>query len=115
MGLTSVLLYGFVDLAGLSVAAGSLLAAEVATILRFWINEYWVFTTRKPTWIKLGQFHVANAGATAVWWVATNLLDRLGLHHLLAAILAVGCSTGLSLGVNFLWIWRKPGSVVTKS
>lgn len=107
MGVTSLFLFWAVDIAGLSVAVGSLVAAEMATLLRYWVNEYWVFRTRSPSWLKLGQFHVANASATAIWWIATNLLDRLGLHHLLAAILAVGLSTGISLVCNFRWIWRR--------
>jgi putative flippase GtrA len=114
MGITSFILYLSVDIGGLSVAVGSVVAAEVATLLRFWVNEFWVFRSRSPSWMKLGQFHIANAGATAVWWVATNLLDRAGLNHLLASILAVGFSTGISMGVNFLWIWRKQPEPATK-
>lgn len=112
MGITSLFLYLAVDVGGLNVAIGSLVAAEGATLLRFWVNEYWVFRTRRPSWMKLGQFHLANASATAIWWLATNALDRFGMNHLLAATLSVAFSTGLSMGSNFLWIWRKPASAL---
>ena len=58
------------------------------------------------SWRRLGTYHIANAGASAVWWISTNLLNHMGVHHILAAILAVGFSTGVSMASNFLWVWR---------
>lgn len=106
MGITSFFLFLFVDLLGASVMVGTLLALEASTLLRFFVNEKWVFASQTMSWRRLGHYHVANAGASVVWWVATNLLNRLGMHHMLAAILAVGFSTGFSIASNFLWVWR---------
>ena len=106
MGITSAFLFLFVDLLGASVRVGTLLALEASTLLRFYVNEKWVFSSHTVSWRRLGQYHVANAGASVVWWVATNLLNHLGVHHILAAILAVGFSTGFSIASNFLWVWR---------
>lgn len=106
MGVTSAFLFLFVDLLGASVGAGTLFALEASTLLRFYVNERWVFASTTMSWRRLGQYHVANAGASAVWWVATNLLNHYGVHHLLAAVLAVGFSTGVSMASNFLWVWR---------
>lgn len=108
MAITTGMLYVLVDLFGLRVIWATLIAAEAATLLRFVINEYWVFATRAPTRKRLVQYHLANATATAVWWLAANVLTWLGVHHLLAAALAVGVSTGFSLGSNFFWVWRNP-------
>lgn len=107
MGITSLFLYLFVDLLGASVMVGTLLSLEGSTLLRFYVNEKWVFASQhRMSWRRLGQYHVANAGASAVWWIATNLLNLYGVHHILAAILAVGLSTGFSMASNFLWVWR---------
>jgi len=107
MGLNSLLLYLFIGQLGLRVAIGSLVAAEVCTLLRFFVNQYWVFRSRDAGWRRLWQYHLANGTAFVVWWCATNVLEHFGVHYLLAGILAVGFSTGFSMASNFLWIWRK--------
>jgi putative flippase GtrA len=107
MGVTTLLLFLLVDLAGLSVLTGTLLTLELCTILRFFVNEWWVFGSRLFSWRRIAQYHVANAGASLIWWIATNALNHFGVHHILAAILAVGVSTGFSFASNFLWIWRQ--------
>lgn len=107
MGISTALLYGFVDLLGLSVPVGTLLTAEASTLLRFLVNHYWVFGLRNPTIKNCIQYHIANAGAFALWWATANTLTLLGMHYLLAGIAAVACSTLLSLSTNFFWIWRK--------
>lgn len=106
MGVTSAFLFLFVDLLGASVMVGTLLTLEANTLLRFYVNERWVFASHNLSWRRLGQYHVANAGASVVWWGTTNILSHFGVHHMLAAILAVGISTGFSMASNFLWIWR---------
>ena len=105
--LNTGLLYVLVSLAGLPVAVGTLLGAEACTLLRFLVNDHWVFGHRRPTWRRLWQYHVANGAAFGIWWGATNLLTLAGMNYLLAGIAAVVFSIGFSLGSNFLWIWRK--------
>lgn len=83
------------------------LQAEICTLLRFLVNDRWVFGQARPTWQRLWQYHLANAGGFAVWWVIANLLQRLGVDYLLSAILAAACSSGVSLVSNFFWVWRK--------
>lgn len=83
------------------------LQAEICTMLRFLVNDRWVFGHARPTWPRLWQYHVANAGGFAVWWVAANLIQRTGVHHLLSAMLAALCSVGVSMLSNFFWVWRK--------
>jgi putative flippase GtrA len=107
MGISTALLYAFVDLLGLSVPVGTLLTAEASTLLRFLVNHYWVFGLRNPTLRNCIHYHVANAGAFAIWWFTANALTLLGMHYLLAGIAAVACSTLFSLSTNFFWIWRK--------
>jgi putative flippase GtrA len=87
--------------------------AELCTVLRFLVNDRWVFGHSRPTWSRLAQYHLANAAAFLVWWSIANLLQRAGVHHLLAAMLAAACSMLLSAAANFLWIWRKRGNTAT--
>jgi putative flippase GtrA len=107
MGLNIGFLYLLVGRLGLSVVVATLLSAEASTVLRFLVNDRWVFGNPGPTWTRLWQYHAANAGAFAIWWTATNVMNRMGFHYLVASILAVGFSTGVSLFSNFFWIWRK--------
>lgn len=106
MGVSSFFLFLFVDILGTRVPVGTLLTLEASTLLRFYVNEKWVFASQSMSWRRLGHYHVANAGASAVWWIAANLLNYYGVHHILAALLAVGFSTGVSMASNFLWVWR---------
>ena len=107
MVLNTGLLYMFVDLLGLRVVFATLIAAEIGTVLRYLVNDRWVFLHHQPTWRRLIQYQIANAVAFAVWWSATNLLHLWGVHYLLAAIFAAGFSIGFSLVSNFYWIWHK--------
>jgi putative flippase GtrA len=107
MGINTLLLYLLVDRLGLLVIIATLIAAEACTLLRFVVNHYWVFGQRNPSLSDCAQYHIANAGAFFIWWVLANLLTALGMHYLLAGVVAVGGSTLVSIGTNFFWIWRK--------
>jgi putative flippase GtrA len=92
---------------GLAVFPATVVSAELCTILRFFINEHWVFRTGRSCWIRLWQFHLANASAFFVWLAVTNLLIHGGLHYQLAAVAGVGCSVGASFLSNFFWVWGR--------
>ena len=100
------LLYILVDGLGISFLIAPLISAELGIVLRFLGNDRWVFDHARPTWRRLGQYHVAVAGGFVVWWATSNLLVYLGVHYMLAALLAIGGSLGLNLVTNFHWIWR---------
>jgi dolichol-phosphate mannosyltransferase len=106
-------LYVFRDVLGLSLTVASLVAAELITLLRFLINDRWVFGHARPTWRRLWQYHVAAAGGSAIWWIVTNTLPRFGIHYLVASTVGTACSMFLSILTNFFWIWRgKPATAV---
>ena len=88
-------LYLFQDILALPLMLGTLLAAEFTTLLRFFVNDRWVFGHRRPTWLRLWQYHVAGAGGFVVWWTIANLLPRFGIHYLVASTLGTGCSVFL--------------------
>jgi putative flippase GtrA len=100
-------LYVLRDILRLPLIVATSAGAEATLLLRFLINDRWVFGHRRPTWTRLWQFHVASAGGGAIWWVVANLLPRFGVHYLLAAIAGTACSVMVSMATNFLWIWRR--------
>ena len=85
---------------------GTFLATELTILLRFLINDWWVFGNERPSWGRLWQFHVACAGGAAIWWSVANALPHFGVHYLLASVIGSGCSVFFSMGANFKWIWR---------
>jgi putative flippase GtrA len=113
LGINTLFLKAFVGWCGFRVLTGTFVAAEFSTLLRFFVNDHWVFGNARPTWNRLWRYQVANTGALIIWWAATNLLAALGIQYLLAGILAVGVSTGFSLASNFFWIWRRKQQVQT--
>ncbi|MDB9494598.1 GtrA family protein [Spirulina major CS-329] len=109
-GFNFPLLYVLKEVAGFSVAIASLIAAELTTIIRFFLNDRWVFGHAAPTWKRFWQYHATNFGSFVVWWGGVNIFDAIGVHYLLAALFATVTSVGLSMITNFLWIWRKTPS-----
>lgn len=88
----------------------TILTAELTTLPRFFVNDRLVFGHRRPSWLRLWQYHLACASGFAVWFSMANLLPLLGLHYIVASLCATGCSVGLAIASNFGWIWRfRPG------
>ena len=108
------ILYVFTGLLRIPLMLGTLLAAEFTLLVRFLINDSWVFGHQRPTWKRLWQFHVASAGGTGIWWVVSNSLPHFGVHYLIASVAGSACSMLFSIMTNFLWIWH-PGSRPTEA
>jgi putative flippase GtrA len=105
-----IFLYVLRDIFHLPLIVATSVGAEALLVLRFLINDRWVFGHRRPSWTRLWQFHVASAGGGAIWWILANLLPRYGVHYLLAAVAGTAGSVLFSMATNFLWIWRKGDS-----
>jgi putative flippase GtrA len=88
-------------------AVSTLVQSETCNLLRFFVNDRWVFGRARPTWRRLWQYHVANALGFAVWWAGANALKAAGMNYLLASVFAMLGSAGVSILTNFCWIWRK--------
>src|SRR4051794_734427 len=73
----------------------------ICMILRFLIVDRWVFGHLRPTWTRLWQYCVANAVGFAIWWAAANVLKSVGVHYLVASVLATFVSVGFSMLSNF--------------
>jgi putative flippase GtrA len=91
---------------GMPLWLATIASAEFTLLIRFFINDAWVFGHKRPTWKRLWQFHVAGAGGSAIWWVIANGLPRFGVQYLLASVAGSAVSMCFSILTNFLWIWR---------
>jgi putative flippase GtrA len=120
LGVGNGLLYFLIESLHTPLILATLLAAEVMTVLRFAINDRWVFGQRRPAWVRFWQFHVACASGAAIWFAAANVLPRFGVHYLLASATGSALSVSFSMGTNFMWIWRTqqecpPAKVTTEA
>ena len=97
----------FVDGLHWPYAMSTLVQSEICNLLRYFVNDRWVFRHHRPTFKRLLQYHVANAMGFVVWWVGANALKAWGVDYLLASLLAMLGSFGVSWLTNFKWIWRE--------
>ena len=107
IGVNLGLLWLCIDVAGIAVFPSTVIASEVGTLLRFLVNDRWVFGHARPTWKRLWQYHLATIGGFVIWLTLTNLLVHQGLHYALAALGGMCGSILVSVSTNFLWIWRR--------
>ena len=101
------ILYALIELSKTPLLLSTLLTAEATTIVRYAVNDLWVFGEKRLSWTRLWQFHVANAGGFAVWWIMVNALPPLGVHYLLASTLGTASSMVSTMATKLQWIWLK--------
>jgi putative flippase GtrA len=107
LGIGTAFLYVAKALLHMPVIVATPVSAEVTLLVRFLINDSWVFGQQRPSWKRLWQFHVASAGGFVIWMVLTNGLYQVGVHYLVASVVGSACSMFFSIATNFLWIWRQ--------
>jgi len=115
LGVGTAVLYVFVAWLHMPLVWATSLSAEVTMLIRFLINDRWVFGHSRPTWKRLWQFHVASAGGFVVWWLFANFLPPLGVQYLIASAAGSLFSSFFSMASNFLWIWRRRTEPATQS
>lgn len=101
------LLKVFVTVLHWHYGAATLVQSEICNVLRFFANDRWVFKQRHPTLQRLWHYHVANALGFGVWWLGANALEAAGMNYLMASLVAMLGSVGVSLLTNFRWVWGK--------
>jgi len=106
LGLTIPALYLLHDVLALPLPVATLLASEILTVIRFGVNDRWVFGNLRPTWRRLIEYHAAVISSSIIWWAVTNVLPLFGVHYLIASLFGTAASVGWSMVTNFLWVWR---------
>ena len=104
-----LLLRGLYELAEWPLPIATAVAAEVLIIVKFLLNDRFIFNHEAPTVRRLLRYHGASAGALAVYWLAINALSLLaGMPYVLAFVVSTGLAFSWSLITNFLWVWARP-------
>ena len=99
--------YLFVDVLGLPVIWGTLFSLLLGAIFRFFAIDKWVFQ-KKPegTTLRFIKYQISHAASYAVGWGLINLFVMVGIHYLLATILATAVTTLVTMASHFQWVWR---------
>ena len=91
---------------GLSTPLAALVAGEMATVMRFVVNETLVFRTLRGAWpVRLWRFHVASAASFALWWAMTVALTAAGMHYVLASFVGNAACLVWGFATSFWWVW----------
>jgi putative flippase GtrA len=108
-----LLLRTMIEVLKLPLTGSTLVIQEVTVIIRYAVNDRWVFDEKRLSWTRLWQFHIASLGGAAVWLILTNVLSKLGVNYLLASTIGTASSMLVTMASNFLWIWHKRSKVST--
>jgi putative flippase GtrA len=85
------------------------IAAEVLIMVKFLLNDRFVFNHAWPTAGRLVRYHGASAGALLVYWLVVNSLSLVGgLAYVAAFVVGTAAAFAWSLLTNFLWVWAPP-------
>ena len=92
---------------GWGFTRSSAIATEVAIIGNYFGNELWTFHHRRLSLRRLVQFNITMLVGAAVQVGAATVLERTGLHYLLAQAIGIAIGSGLNFAFNFGWTWRR--------
>ncbi len=92
----------------------SIFSALICNLLRFFINNFWVFKDNSFSFYKFYKFQISSGFSFVVWWSFANTLVYFGVFYLLALNIAAILSTLINLFVNFLWVWRNVDLIDSK-
>jgi putative flippase GtrA len=95
---------------GLPLPVATALAAEMLILVKFVLNDRWVFGHPRPTIDRAVKYHGACAGALIVYLLVINALaGPLGVPYALGFLIGTVASFVWSLVTNFLWVWSRAG------
>jgi len=110
-GLQLLLLWAFVDGAGLHYLFGAVAAIECTIVVQYVLNNRWTFRTSRNTgtWeflVGLGQTNVIRGTAIPIQLgVLYALVDWYGVAYLLANVVGIGVSGVYRYVFDARWTW----------
>jgi putative flippase GtrA len=85
-------------------------AAETLIVVKFLLNDRFVFGHPRPALDRAVKYHGACAGALVVYWLVINALAALlGVPYAVGFVIGTAASFVWSLFTNFLWVWDRAG------
>ncbi len=113
----SAALLAFTELAAIHYVVSAALATQVSTLWNFGLTETWVFgkrETERPFLQRLVSFLLVNNLLLVVRGpIITLLVDRGGVHYLLANLVSLFAMTVLRYLLADKWIWNKDKTSTT--
>ena len=113
----SAALVGFTELAAIHYVISAALATQVSTLWNFGLTETWVFgkrETERPFLQRLVSFLLVNNLLLVVRGpIITLLVDRAGVHYLLANLVSLFAMTVLRYLLADKWIWNQDKASTT--
>jgi len=106
LGLLRLLVEGL----GMPLPIATAVAAETLILVKFLLNDRWVFGHPRPAVDRVIKYHGASAGALVVYWIVINgLASLLAVPYAIGFVIGTGASFVWSLLTNFLWVWNRAG------
>jgi len=101
------MLYVLSRWAGLPLVAASALAAELAAVSNYLLNDTWTFAARSPSLRRFAKFNTASLAGLALNVLSVWLLTRLGLYFLVADLIGIAAGFAANYAFSVRWVWRQ--------
>lgn len=93
---------------GLPLALASAIAVELAIISNFLLNNSWTFGAHTIKVGRFARFNLVSLGGMAITTgVLLALVNLVGIHYLLANLVAISTAMSWNFVVNSVWTWRR--------
>jgi predicted dehydrogenase/putative flippase GtrA len=96
--------------AGVHDLVALILSTEASILSNFALNDNWTFRDRRGGSIltRIGKFHVVSLGVIALYYaIYTSFTRLLGIHDLVALLIAIGVGVAWNFATNVFWTWRE--------
>lgn len=87
--------------------AASAVAVELAVIHNYLLNDRWTFSVGTPSVRRFLKFNVSVLCGLAVNVMAVWLLERTGLHLLLANAIGIAAAFAANFAASAGWVWGR--------
>jgi len=92
--------------AHLPLIVASALAVETAIVNNYLWNDRWTFGENNTSLMRFARFNLVSLGGLIITTVVLYLLVTfLGMHYLVANLLAIGLATAWNFGLSMYWTW----------
>ncbi|WP_318569722.1 GtrA family protein [Salinigranum marinum] len=112
LGINQGVLFLATGIVGLSYVVGGTLSRVVSVLANYGINDAWTWRNRggagaREYVVRGGKYVVTRIVGIAIGLAALVVfVELLGLHYLIANVLAVGVGVAWGFGASERWVWR---------
>jgi putative flippase GtrA len=107
-GVHYAVLVALVEVAGWAPAWASGAGAVVGAQVAYAGNRRWTFDHGGPVFASWWRFQATALAGALVGMIVVGAAVRLGLHYVLAQVLATGLNLMLTFLINRAWTFRRP-------